>query len=379
MPPTTLLNPNVIDASTLTPRQTSAIYLPIAIEGGAATGGTAVVGTPYVISRADQCTALFGAASKLTALITAMLNAGAGPIIAVASAVSTTPTLVQRQAAWANLESDPNIRIRLTDSELQADIVALADSAANANLIYYKQIALAGLPSGTGKAALISAAAAVASGSQSRFILVAPGVYDANGVLQGGSYAAAIVAAEIAKNADPSNDLDLWQLPILTGIELDTNGLPVFRRRVVAGAAVDDFEDLLQAGVSPLRPSRVPGGAMTTHLRTVYITNSQWDNLYTRIIVDQIFLDVKAYVLDGGFLRAGNTPQTQARIVSGVEALLQARQSWISPITQPDGSVGYGVSATPSPDNRQVTVGYQGTVVRGINTVQVAANLTIPV
>jgi hypothetical protein len=375
------LDPGVIDASTLTPRQTSAIYLPIGIEGQADNVGTGVVATPVVISRNDQAEAIIGPAATnvLSRHVQAMINAGAGPIKVVISAKGTTPTVGQRQTAWATLESDTQVRLRLTDSAVQSDLVALAASASSANLVYNKQVAILGMPSGTAKAALISAAAAIASGDQSRAVLVAPGVYDSAGVLRSGNYAAAVVAAEVAKNADPAMDLDLWNIPNITGVELDTAGLPVFRRKIVTGAAVNDYEDLLDAGVSPLQPSRVPGGVMTTHLRTTYITNTQWDNLYTRIIVDQIFLDVKAYILDNNFLRAGNTDATRARIASGVDALLKERSAWISPIVQGDGTTGYGVIVTASPDLRQVTVGYQGTVVRGINTVQVAANLTITV
>jgi hypothetical protein len=356
------------------------VYLPIGIEGQMDNTGTAIVATPYAVSRVDQAVSLFGASTnKLVNLITQILNAGAGPVVAYASAKGATPTIVQRQAVWQSMESDVNIRLRLTDSEVQSDIVSLADSANNANLVYNKQVAIAGMPSGTSKAALIAAAGGVAPGSQSRIVIVGPGVLDANGNLFGGSYAAACVAAQVAMNSDPTNDLDLWPIPALTGIELDTNGLPIFRRKVVTGVAVDEYEDLLQGGVSPLQPSRVPGGVMTTHLRTAFTTNSTFDNLYTRIIVDQIFLDVRDYILNSNFLRMANTAKTQNQMQSGVQALLAERSGWISPILQPDGTLGYGVSVTPSANQRQVTIGYQGTVVRGISTVQVAANLTIPV
>lgn len=377
----TQLDPGVIDASTLTPRQTSDIFLPIGIEGQGDNAGSGVVATPYVITQGDQAETIIGpqATNSLSRHIQAILTAGAGPVKAVISAKGTTPNLAQRQAAWATLESDEDVRLRLTDSTVQADLVALAASASQANLVYNKQIAIFGMPSGTAKAALISAAAAIAVGDQPRAVLVAPGVYDPSGTLRTGNYAAALVAAEVAKNADPSNDLDLWTIPNLAGVELDAAGLPVFRRKIVAGAAMNDYEDLLDGGVSPLQPSRVAGGVMTTHLRTAYITNTQWDNLYTRIIVDQVFIDVKNYILDNNFLRAGNTAATRARIASGVEALLNERSSWIQPITQGDGSTGYGVVVTSSADQRQVTVGYQGVVVRGINTVQVAANLSITV
>jgi len=377
-----LLDPRVIDASTLIPKATAPVYLPIGIEGQADTIGTATITTPYVINRIDEANVAFGPASIITAIITQVLNAGAGPVLAICSAKGSAPTLVQRQAAWAVFESDVNTRIRLTGSEVQADIAALAVSCANANLLYNKQIAICGMPSGTTKAALISAATSIAAGgtdAASRTCLVGPGVYDQFGTLRGGSYAAAVIAAEVAKNADPSNDLDLWQIPLYTAIEKDANGLDVFRRKVVSGAAVDDFEDLLQGGVSPLQPAVVGGGIMTTHLRTTYVTNSAWDNLYTRIIVDQLFVDVKTYIYTENFLRAANTDATRGKIKSGVEALLNSRSSWVRPVTQADGSLGYNVSVTSSPDNRQITVGYEGIVVRGINTVKVAANLTIPV
>lgn len=374
-----MLDPSVIDASSLTPRQTSAIYLPIGIEGQADNDGSAVVATPYTVSRLDQAISLFGAASTLTLLVSAVLDRGAGPVLAIASAKGTAPTLPQRQTAWAALESDPNVRIRLSGTMVQSEINSLAASAVNANAIYNKQVAIAGMPAGTSKAGLIAAASAITAANASRLVLVGPGVYDTSGVLRDGNYAAACVAAEIAKNADPSNDLDLWPIQGLTGIESDGTGRPVFMRRVVAGTAVDDFEDLLQAGVSPLQTARVGGGVQTTHLRTAYVTDGTYDNLYTRIIVDQIFLDVKNYILDNNYLRLGNTEGTRARIKSGVEALLAERASWISTVTQPDGTQGYAVTVESSPDNRQVTVGYQGTVVRGISTIQVAANLTIPV
>lgn len=379
MSPSTILDPTVIDASTLIPRQTSNVYMPIGIEGQADSDGSAAIAVPFVVSRVDQARTWFGVASRLTQLIQAVLDRGAGPVLAVASSKGATPTLAQRKTAWEILEADVNTRIRLTGSTSQADLVALATSASNANLIFNKQIAFGGLASGSSKAAMISAAGAISPADASRFVLVGPSVYDASGVLQDGAYAAACVAAEVAKNSDPGNDLDLWGIPLLTGIEMDASGRPVFMRRVTAGAAVDDFEDLLQGGVSPLQASPVAGGVMTTHLRTAYTVNTTYDNLYTRVIQDQVFLDVRDYVLNNNFLRAGNTSTTQARIKSGVEALLAERAAWILPVPQSDGTTGYAVTVTPSTDNRQVTIGYQGTVVRGISSVQVAANLTIPV
>lgn len=378
----TLYDPRVIDASTLTPKASAGIFLPIGIEGQAGAAGSATVATLYAINRLDQAASTFDATSPLYRLIKAILDRGAGPVIASASIKGASlPTLVQRQAVWAKFESDVNTRIRLTDSIVQAELAALAVSCANANLLFNKQVAIVGMPTGTAKAALITAATTIAAGgvdAATRTCLVGPGVYDFTGTARDGSFGAAAIAAEVAKNDDLGMDLDLWNVPLLTGVELGADGRPVFNRSVVAGVAVDDYEDLLVGGVSPLQPSRIAGGAMTTHLRTVYVTDTSYDNLYTRLIVDQIFIDVRNYILDNNFLRAGNTVQTRARIASGVAALLAERSSWISTVLQGDGTQGYNVTVTASTDNRQVTVGYEGTVVRGINTIKVAANLTIP-
>ncbi len=377
-----LLYPDVIDAGTLQPKLTSAIYLPIGVEGQKDTGGTAVVATLYVINRVDESSVLFGPASSLHRIVKAVLDRGAGPVIAGASASATTPTLGQRQAVWEKMESDETIRLRLTDSEVQADIVALCTSAANADLLYNKQVAIVGMPSGTAKAALITAVDAIVTAgatSAKRGTLVGPGVYDDAGTLRGGSFAAAAVAAQMAKNADPTNDLDLSVVPLLTATEKGADGLSVFRRKVVAGVAVNDYEDLLSGGVSPLQPSRLGSGVQVTHLRMAYKVDGSYDSMQTRIIVDQIFIDVKTYVMESNYLSSVNSETVRARIKSGVEAVLLERSEWIKPVEQPDGSQGYNVSVVASVDNRQVVIGYEGIVRRGISTVKVAPTLSIPV
>lgn len=381
--PTTQLFPEVVDASTLGQKLMPALYLPIAVEGQADAAGDAVVATMYSILRTDQAIQKFGpTTNRMTALINSLLTRGSGPVIAAASAKGATPTLVQRQTVWALMESDPTVRIRLTDSISQADLVAMATSLANANLINNKQVGFMGMASATAKAALITAAGAVAASGKegaTRSVFVGPGVYDEFGTLRDGGFAAAYVASEVAKNGDPSNDLDLFVLPYLTAIEKDSAAMPVFREKVVSGVAVNDFEDLLQGGVSPLMTPPTPGGVSISHLRTTYTLDSTHDALMTRIIEDQIFLDVKQYVLTAGFLQQGNTPETRKRIKSGVDAVLHERIAWLSPLTQPDGSLGYGVDVTSSPDQRQVTVNYQGQIVRGIQTVQITGNLSITV
>jgi hypothetical protein len=377
------LYPEVIDASQIIPKPSANIFLPIAIEGLADEAGTAVVGVVYVIQREDSSATAFGAASTMHKLVKAVLDRGAGPVVAVASAKGATPpTLANRQAAWEKLESDETVRIRLTDSLVQSDHAALGVSCKNADLIYNKQFCIVGMAPGTAKSAYIAAAdsiAADAAGSK-RCVLVAPALYDENGAIQSGTFTAAVVAAELAKNPDPANDLDLWPLQRVTSIERGSDGLPVFRRKVSAGVATNEFEELLQGGVSPLSPARgIVQGVQTTHLRMVFKADTSFDNLATRIIIDQVFLDVKEYIYAGGFFREPNTALTRGRIASGVEAILNERSAWVAPVTQPDGTQGYNVTVTSSADQRQVIVAYEGVVVRGINTVRVSAQLYIPI
>ena len=380
--PSTQLYPEVIDVSTLGAKFTSPLYLPVGIEGQADSGGTGSEDVLYLIESPAEANGLFGSASSLAKLVNFVLERGVNPVVAVASKKGSAPLLADRQGAWELLESDLSVRLRLTDSVTQGDLVELAKSANYANSIYNKQIAFVGLASGTAKASLSTAATAIETGSaegSKRTVLVAPGVYDQNGVLISGAYAAAAIAAEVARNPDISDDLDLKNLPLLTGIEKEASSLPVFRVKVVAGTPVNDFEDLLQDGVSPLQSSRTGAGVQITHLRTVYSADGTFDSLMTRLIIDQLFVDVKNYVLDAIYLRRGNTEEVRNRIKSGVEALLAERRAWLNPITQVDDTLGWNVTVTSSPDNRQVTIAYEGVVVRGISTIQVAANLSIPV
>src|SRR5262245_11718504 len=374
------LYPEVIDAGNLQPKLSSGIFLPAAVEGSSGGAGTGVVGVIYTINRVDEAVTYFGSTSTLYQIVKALLDRGAGPVKAVASAQGTTPSLAQRQAAWEKLESDQVVRLRFTDSEVQADLAALGVSAKNASLIQNKQIAIVGMPTATTKANLITAATAITADPDAgkRTVLVGPGVYDASGTLRGGSFAAACVGAEISKNADPSNDLDLWPVMLASAIELDATGIPVFRQRVAAGVAVNDFEDLLQGGVSPLMPARTGAGITTTHIRMCFKADGTFDALMTRIIIDQVFIDVRDWIYASNILRMGNTETTRARVASGVEAILDERRTWIEPVDQADGTEGYNVSVVPSSDMRSITVGYEGTVVRGIQTVKVAPTLTIP-
>lgn len=373
--PSTQLFPQVIDASTLGAKLTSPIFFPIGIEGAADAAAPATVAQVYKITTPSEADTNFGSTSRLAQLVKFLLTRGAAPVYASASKKGT-PLLADRQAVWDQFSSDPKIRLRLTDSLLQSDHVALATSLNDADVIFNKQFAVVGLAAASDKTALLAAATAIAS---KRVVLVGPAVYDESSpaVLRDGGFAAASVAAEIAKNGDPTNDLDLWPLPLVTGIEKNTTGFPLFRVKTVGGVATNDFEDLLQGGVSPLMEDQ--DGVKTTHLRMTYKTDGTFDSLMTRIIVDQVFVDVRDYLTAGNFLRMPNSESVRGQIKSGVEALLFERRSWITPKDQSDGTIGYNVQVTSSPDNRQVTVAYEGTVVRGISTIQVAASLSIPV
>lgn len=370
------LFPEVIDASTLGPKFSQNLFLPVAIEGQAAGPGTGVVGTVYEIARPSEADQIFGSGSTGADLAKFLMDRGVAPLKATVSQKGSAPTLEQRQAAWALLESDREIRLRLTDSVTQADHAALAVSCDNASKINNKQIALAGLASATSKSQMASAATAINS---KRLVLVGPGVYDSAGVLKSGNFAAAAAAAEVAKNADPADDLDMLVLPNLTGIEKNSFGQPLLNIRVTAGTAVNDFEDLLQAGFSPLMPGRNRGSVANSHLRMTWVTDSTFDALSTRIIVDQIFILVREYAYDSLALRKGNTPLNRELLRSGIEALLTEHNDWLQPKVQSDNTLGYNVAVTASDDERQMRVAYEGRIVRNTQTILVDGRLEIAV
>lgn len=336
----------------------------------------------YRISRPSDAVLYFGAVSSLTKMVNYILDKGVTPVFAVISKKlsagdQVAPTLVMRQAAWALLEAEPLVRVRVTDSTVTADHTALGVSCNNASLIYNKQFAVVGMAAGIAKAALITAATSIAS---KRVVLVAPGVYDDYGVLQSGNMAALSVACEVAKNPDPSDDMDTMVVPNLTGIERDTAGMPIFRERVVSNVAVNDMEDLLQGGVSPLfKAPYLTGGVAISHLRTTFTGDTTFDSLSTRIIMDQIFVLVRQFCYDFNFLRRPNTAQNRGVLASGVSALLTEHSDWVAPKPQADGTDGYKVAVMPSTDNRQMIVSYEGRIVRGVQTILVAGNLEIAV
>lgn len=370
------LFPEVIDGSTLKGSVTSPVFLPIGIEGKADADGDAVVNQIYLCSRAADAIARFGVASSLTKLVNYVLDRGAGPVYAIAhTKAPTATTLPLRQAAWQTLEAKREIRIRLTDSVTQAELVAMAVSMDNANLLNNKQFGIVGMAAATSKANLIAAATAIAS---KKMVLVGPAVYDELGVLISGMYTAASVAAVVAQNFDPSDDLDTAVLPKLTGIELDALGNPLFRQIVVAGALVNDFEDLLQGGVSPVMPG-IDGGVAISHLRTTFHADGTFDALMTRVIIDQLFTLVRDYAVRFNALRKGNSPKTRGQLKSGVEALLNVQKDIIQKVPLGDGTTGYGVTVEASADKRQQIISYQGEIIRGTQTILVAPQLTIPV
>jgi hypothetical protein len=181
----------------------------------------------------------------------------------------------------------------------------------------------------------------------------------------------------VAQNADPADDLDTATIPKMTSMEKTAAGYDLLRRIVVSGTAQNDFEDLLQGGVSPIMPG-LNGGVAISHLRMTYKTDSSFDALMTRIIVDQIFTLVRDYCEDFNQLRRGNTPTTRAQLASAVDALLKEHSDWIQPVLLPDGTTtGYGVTVTASADQRQQIVNYQGMIVRGVQTILISGNLTI--
>lgn len=374
----TQLFPEVIDGSTLNERATSDIFLPIAIEGQKDAGGSAAVATLQLISRPADADTFFGPASSLSALVKYVLDQGAGPVYAIASASGTAPTTVQRQAAWQVLEAHDKIRLRLTDATVDADLAALGVSCKNAALLNNKHVAFVGKPAATTKATLIATSTAINADVDAgkKTVVVAPAVYDANGVLKSGIYAAAAVASMVALNFDPMDDLDTATIPNLTGIERDANGNDLFRQIVVAGVVQNDHEDLLQGGVSPLMPG-INGGVAISHLRMSYKTDATFDALSTRLVLDQSFVLVRDYCVRFNALRKGNSETTREQLRSGVDALLKTIGEWIAPVTLADGTKGYDVVVTASANQRQQIISYRGEIRRGVQTIVVAPSFTI--
>jgi hypothetical protein len=371
----TQLFPQVIDNTVLNQKPQGGIFLPIGIEGVMGAAGTATVGNTYTISRAADADIFLDAASDLCKIVKMLLDHGAGPVKVTPSVKApTAATLAARQAAWQFQEADEQVRIRLTDSLLGADHIAFATSMDNAALLQNKQFGIVGMVKATTKAQLLTAATNAPS---KKLVLVGPGVVDELGVIRDGNYTAAVIASMVALNADPSDDLDTATIPKIVSMEQTAAGYDIFRRLVVAGVATNDFEDLLVGGVSPVMPG-INGGVGISHLRMTYKTDSTFDSLMTRIIIDQIFVLVKEYCVNFNQLRKGNTPTTRAQLASAVEALLKEHSDWIQPVLLPDGlTTGYGVTVTASTDQRQQIISYQGAVVRGVQTILVSGNLTI--
>jgi hypothetical protein len=297
-------------------------------------------------------------------------------VIAVASDPADVE-LDHRKTAWQALADDPSVRIRLSDTTVQADQVALADSCEAAETIDNKQFCVVAMATPSSKATLSSLAGAVAS---KRGVVVGPGVYDTAGNLVGGASLAAIVAAEIAKNPDISDSLNTYEIPATAGIEKEAaTGLPLFRlRSTFGGAPVDDFQDLLDDGVSPIQ--QAPSGlAAFTHLRSSYTVDDTFDSLQTLLIKDQLFLDIRENLRDNNMLRLPNTADNRTLAAALTDAYLKSHDDWVSPVQLTDGSIGYGVTTQSFPDGSGFTLYYYGEVVRGTNRIDVAGTLQIPV
>lgn len=372
----TSLYPEIRDTSSLSGVFNTDQFMLVGVEGRKDTVGTAAVAQPYVVSDPAVADTLFGPASSLSSLVKFLLGRGLNNVIAVASASNVAPTLVQRQAAWTVLEEDENVRIRLTDSTVQADLVALADSAEWAEGIQHKQFMFGGMALPSSQATLLAMAGAVAS---KRGIIVGPGVYDTNGTLLAGPFAAAYVAAAVAMNQDITDDMDGMPLPATTGIERDaTNNMPLFRNRAGAGVPLNDFAVLLAGGVSPLRQGRA-GQAEITHIRMTWTTDTTYDALMTLLIKDGTFLALRDLLLGQKFLRRGNTASNRALAAKLVDTWLRAHNDWVQPVQLGSGDLGYGVTATASSDKKTINVSYQGEVVRNTQVININAVLSIPV
>lgn len=368
--------PQIVDESTLSGVFNTTSFFEVGVEGQADNAGSCTVGLPVTVSTAEAANNIFGPSSSLAALVKFLLNRGLDYVVAVASKKGTAPSLGERQTAWAPLEERASLRIRLTDSTTQAVLAALAVSCHNAETIQHKQFAVVGLTGPAVKATSISAAGSI---NHKRCVLVDPGIFDLNGNLQSGAYAAAYAAAEIAKNPDITDSLNLAVIPATSGIEKSTaTGLPIYRLHANGGSPIDDFQDLLSGGVSPFQQS-ADGRASFTHLRTTFKDDDTYDALMTLLIEDGIFLGIKDILLSQKFLRNGNTPSNRSLAAQVVNQYLTANGDKVQKVQLPNGETGYGVSVTPSVDKKAFTVYYTGEVVRGTNVIKINGTLTIPV
>lgn len=363
------LYPEVRDISTLTGIFNLNQFLVIGIEGQMLTAGDATVGTPYLVDSPGAADARFGSASPLASLCKFILGRGINFVYAVASKKDTTPSLTERRTAWQPLEELRDVRIRLTDSMVQADLVALADSAEWADSIQNKQFAIGGLATPSTSGALTTAVAAIAS---KRAVLIGPGIYNSSGALLAGNYAAALAACEITQNPDITDDMDTKVIIGMTGIEKDANGMPLFRKKAGAGTPTNDHADLLAAGVSTYQQSN-RGGIEFTHLRTTWTTDSTYDALVTLLIKDQLFIDIRIVIEEAKYLRRPNTDSQRSALAAIVERELEKRAAWVGPKAQPDGSISYGVTVTPSTDKKKMTVTYHGEIIRNTQVIEINA------
>jgi hypothetical protein len=367
--------PQIVDKSTLTGVFQGDQFLTIGVEGQKDAAGSASVAIPQRVSDPAQADALFGPVSNLAKLVKVLLNRGMNYVIAVASASGVAPTLAQRQTAWATLEEDSTIRLRLTFSTTQAELVALARSVEYAENIQNKQFAVVGMPAGTTKTALNAAGDAMLS---KRAIMVGPTLFDLNGAVLDGMYAAAYVATMIAQNPDIMDSLNNAEVPGTTGIEKEAaTGLPLFRLRSNGGVPINDFQDLEDHGISPFQ--QAPSGlAALTHLRMTYKTDTTFDALTTLLVKDTLFLEIRDMLTDAKFLRKGNTPSNRALAGKMVDQYLRDHSDWVLPVALGDGTTGYGVTVVPSADQKSFTINYFGQVVRGTNVININGSLTIP-
>lgn len=364
-------SPMIVDESTLTGVFFAETFLPVGVEGHMS-GGDATINLPETISSASEASDAFGSTSSLTEIVQLLLGRGYDQVTAVAS--DPSHDLAGREAAWEALEDDDTIRLRLSDTTVQADMAALGASCENAEAIQNKQFAVCAMAAPTSKATLATIAAAIAS---KRAVLVGPGVYDLDGNLLSGGMLAALCGAEIAKNPDITDSLNLYEIPATTGIEKEAStGLPLFRLRANGGDPIDDFQDLLDDGVSPLKQAD-SGAAAFDHLRTTYTTDDTFDALQTLLIKDSVFLGLKQELADNKFLRKPNTVDNRNLAAAIVDAWLKAHDTWVSPIQLPDGKTGYGVTTASSTDGKKFTVSYFGQIVRGTNVIAIDGMLSI--
>lgn len=322
------------------------------VVGLAGVSETGTKGECTRITSYGQAAALYGGDCQLTELIRLLMENGAGIIEAVPAAVGQAVTTADYEAAFGVLMKKSEVSIMVCGSWESAVHAALksAIEAADENFKYR-----IGIAETSGTAAQAAAAAKVLNFE--RLVMVYPGQVKADWVC--GSAAAAFAGA-LAGEVDPAlpmNGGKLSGIDIAQGMISDT-----------------DINTLVRGGVTAIEST---GGsvsvvrAVTTRTATGGEADITWRELTTMLIVDDVIPTIRA-ALRRMFPRIKNTAQTRGAIRTQV--MIELERKRVQEIIESFGEV------TAEPDGGDPTicaVGFDFTVVHGLNRIQLTAHISV--